>query len=98
MGPWIGKKTNLLVEDPVALVDVCDVTIIFMQPLARSLAALIETIGPQYQIATYWTMSKTTYSRFIFDTTLSIASSLGLLSAYNKVLASRYRFSEASCC
>lgn len=41
---------------------------------------------------------KVTYSALILPMTLSIASSLGLLSAYNKLFASRYKLSAASRC
>ena len=35
-------QTYLLVEDPVALVDICDVSLVFVVPLARELLLLVD--------------------------------------------------------
>ena len=35
-------NTHLLVEDPVLLVDVCDVSLVFVVPLARELLLLVD--------------------------------------------------------
>lgn len=43
-------------------------------------------------------LRKETHSLLSLLITLSIASSLGLLSAYSRLFASRYKFSAASCC
>ena len=82
------EKADLLVEDAVALVDVRDVALVLVVSLSRELALLVDT---RRRLINYGMriVNGMTYSLLIFSMTRSIASSLGLLSAYSKLFASR---------
>lgn len=92
------RTTNayFLVEHPVAFVDVCNIALAFVVPLPREPLLLVDAaVTVSLREATN---VHGTYSVLILLTTRSIASSLGLLSAYSNVFASRYKLSAASRC
>jgi hypothetical protein len=89
--------TNLLVEDFVVFVDISDISFVLVKSLAREFPSLINTVKATVKIIRQVaTIKRSAHSLFNLLTTRSIASSLGLLSPYWRVLASRYRSSDAS--
>jgi hypothetical protein len=91
-------RAHLLIEHPVSFIDVCDIAFVFVVSLPREFLFLVDAIGHNIKLGIGRTDSVFTYSALILPMTLSIASSLGLLSAYSKLFASRYRLSAASRC
>lgn len=93
----IKRATDLFVEYTIVLVDVSNVALFFVETLARELPFLVDAEHKE-SVITKVGDSKMAHSLLILPTTLSIASSDGLLSPYMRVFASRYKFSAASLC
>ena len=104
-------RTYLLVEHPITLVNVRDVALVLVEPLPRELVPFILSANREQALTNQHAApndkgkgegrgmkADMTYSWLSFPITRSMASSLGLLSAYKSVLASLYSDSAARCC